>query len=83
MSEIADRSADRTSPPRMGSSYPRPLRRGAVLMSEQGPRGPLLLPRRQKKSFIEEFNRVYASIGLRLEWQDRRREQAQREREKG
>lgn len=38
----------------------------AVVMRQDKPAGVLLLPMIEPQSFVEEFNRTYASIGLSL-----------------
>ncbi|QDS95303.1 hypothetical protein FF011L_40960 [Roseimaritima multifibrata] len=39
----------------------------AIIVPHTAPSGPLLLPRKNQEDFIRQFNRTYASIGMRAE----------------
>lgn len=48
------------------SSTTGPLRSDLVL-NDHKPRGPIATPIKHSEEFIDEFNRIYQSIGLRID----------------
>ena len=50
----------------MSSPNQQPGRCDAVVSLQNRPRGPVRLPIRDARSFVEQFNRIYLNIGLEL-----------------
>ena len=55
------------------SSHRPPIASPAVVRHGQRPVGPLVMPMTETESFVEEFNRIYQSIGLTVTISDQGR----------